>query len=179
MVVFLLILSQGFDQTIFQEIYYDWRNPTMDVIMKGTKFLSGYDAIATGHIAIFYLGAEKEVKSAKLALAAGGTTAITATMIRGIVNRPRPLDTLHKNSRFTSSFPSGHTSSYFAMATVYSCKYPKLTIPLYSFGVLVGISRIYWGYHYPTDVIAGAALGLGIGYLTLKLEKKLQKLPFW
>jgi undecaprenyl-diphosphatase len=61
------------------------------------------------------------------------------------------------------------------MAVVYADKYPKLTIPLYSFGILVGLSRIYQGQHYPSDVLAGAILGWASGFLTLKLEKKLNR----
>jgi undecaprenyl-diphosphatase len=61
------------------------------------------------------------------------------------------------------------------MAAVYADKYPKLAIPLFTFGILVGLSRIYQGQHYPSDVLAGAILGWASGQLTLRLEKKLNR----
>ena len=142
--------------------------------MTGTEIVTGFAPYAIANLGIIYFGKEKEVKAAKLSLTSWGISTITTMGIRYAVNRPRPEDSI--NSRWNSSFPSWHTSSYFSMATVYATKYPKLSIPLYSFGALVGLSRIYKGYHYPSDVLVGAILGWASGKLTLKLEKTLNRL---
>ncbi len=145
--------------------------------MKTIEYGSNPSAYALGNLAVFYFGGEKERRVTKLAVSSWlGAFAVT-TLTKGIVNRERPEHQVV--SRWDSSFPSGHTSSYFAFATVYSAKYPKWAIPLYSYGVLIGLSRVYLGEHYPSDVLAGAVIGIGIGYLTLKLEKQLQKLSFF
>jgi undecaprenyl-diphosphatase len=59
------------------------------------------------------------------------------------------------------SFPSGHTASAFVMASLISHAYPLLSVPVYFIAVLVGLSRIYNGVHYPSDVLAGMILGIG------------------
>jgi membrane-associated phospholipid phosphatase len=60
------------------------------------------------------------------------------------------------------SFPSGHTSTAFAIFTILAIAYPKKGVPFLGaiFAVLVGISRIYLGQHYLSDVVTGAIIGL-------------------
>jgi len=148
----------------------------MDNFMSAVKYGSSPTALALGNISVFYFGSDREKSNVKLAVTSWIGAFATTTLIKGLVNRERPEH--QQVIRWDSSFPSGHTSSWFALATVYSNKYPKYAIPLYGAGVLVGLSRVYLGEHYPSDVLAGAAIGIGFGYLTLKLEKHLQKIPF-
>ncbi len=60
------------------------------------------------------------------------------------------------------SFPSGHTLHAVAFALVAASYYPALAGPLAAFTLLVAASRVVLGLHYPSDVLAGAALGAGI-----------------
>lgn len=73
------------------------------------------------------------------------------------------------------SFPSGHTYSAFAAAiAVY--KYKKnFGIFLFLFAILMGFSRMYLFVHYPTDVLAGAVLGIVIGNLSYNIIDKVIK----
>jgi len=75
------------------------------------------------------------------------------------------------------SFPSGHTSAAFSLATTLSIQHPKwyIIIPSYTFASLVGYSRIYLGAHYPSDVIAGALVGTGAAWLNHQLIKYWQQ----
>jgi hypothetical protein len=73
----------------------------------------------------------------------------------------------------STSFPSGHTSDSFAVATVVSSYYgKKWGIPLYVFASLVGISRIEQGRHWPSDAVAGAALGYISGKTAVRGTKR-------
>ena len=58
------------------------------------------------------------------------------------------------------SFPSGHTASAFLMMTLLASFFPILRIPMFLWAATVGIARVYLGVHYPTDVFAGAILGI-------------------
>ncbi len=63
------------------------------------------------------------------------------------------------------SFPSGHTASAFLMMTLLSSTFPALQIPTLCWGALVGVARVCLGVHYPTDVLAGALLGILAGQM--------------
>ncbi|MEO9078937.1 MAG: phosphatase PAP2 family protein [Rhodanobacter sp.] len=76
-----------------------------------------------------------------------------------VVARAPPLDEY--------SFPSGHTLHAVSFGIVATSWFPLLVLPLALFAVLVAMSRVILGLHYPTDVLAGAVLGtlLGMGSL--------------
>ncbi|HBA65924.1 MAG TPA: phosphatase PAP2 family protein [Methylococcaceae bacterium] len=65
------------------------------------------------------------------------------------------------------SFPSGHTSAAFMMATLVGFFIPVLVIPLYLWAASVGFSRVVLGVHFPTDTLMGAAIGVGTAIFSL------------
>lgn len=75
-----------------------------------------------------------------------------------------------------SSLPSGHTTVSFALAFTLSRRYPSLRLPLYATAGLVAASRVYLGAHYPSDVVAGALLGILAGWILLKRAECPQRL---
>lgn len=95
---------------------------------------------------------------------------------RSLLPRPRPFIEL-ENVRtagilwLTPSFPSGHAASAFAGALIFGAYYKKFKIPLYALAVLMAVSRVYTGAHYPSDAVAGALIGILVGLLTLYMNK--------
>jgi undecaprenyl-diphosphatase len=82
-----------------------------------------------------------------------------------VYEEPRPLvPTPH-----TGSFPSGHSATAFACATVIAWASPRLALPAFVLAALVAWSRVYVGVHWPLDVLGGAALGVLVAIALLKL----------
>lgn len=65
------------------------------------------------------------------------------------------------------SFPSGHTSAAFLVATLVSYFFPGLTVILYVWAVSVGFSRLVLGVHFPTDTLMGVVLGASAAMFSL------------
>ncbi len=102
----------------------------------------------------------------KLGTAQAIGAVITNIATKNTVRRPRPFDLIEELEPLISaptdwSFPSGHTTSSIAAGTILLLKMPKkYGIPAFILGLLISLSRIYVGVHYPSDVAAGAAAGV-------------------
>jgi membrane-associated phospholipid phosphatase len=102
-------------------------------------------------------------------------------IIKSLTDRDRPFLTLEK-ARVVGwrekgdSFPSGHTTQIFFLMTLFILYFQLglgASIALYAIALLVGLTRIYVGAHYPRDVIAGIVLGSVWGILATLLN------PYW
>lgn len=72
-------------------------------------------------------------------------------VLEGVLTGIKPLK--------DASFPSGHSTAIFCMATVLALAVPSLLIFFYGFASVVAFSRVYLGMHYPSDIMIGASLG--------------------
>ena len=107
-------------------------------------------------------------------LAAGLSGTLIYKWIKSRASRPRPYE-VHQAIFLTGvpldrfSFPSGHTLHAVAFTSVALVYYPGMGWLLLPFTLLVAISRPVLGLHYPSDVLAGAAIGAWIAWLSFML----------
>ncbi|MEH6890759.1 phosphatase PAP2 family protein [Bacillus sp. JJ864] len=85
--------------------------------------------------------------------------------------RKRPYLTIHNakypmNPLVDHSFPSGHTTAIFSVIIPFLLYEPRMTFLLLPVAICVGISRIYLGLHYPSDVLVGMCLGTIAGIVS-------------
>ncbi|MDD3080220.1 MAG: phosphatase PAP2 family protein [Paludibacter sp.] len=171
--------SQNIDINVLRDINLN-RNRQLDGVFKGITNSAAPVAIGTPIILYGISLLEKDSVNRQKAIFIGvsviSATAI-ATILKYAVNRPRPFITypyLEKLSDGGSpSFPSGHTSDAFALATSVSMAYPKWYViaPSFLWAGAVGYSRMDLGVHYPSDVLAGALLGTASAYLCYKANE--------
>lgn len=125
-------------------------------------------------LAFVTVGALGDLRSRRVPLTATcaaiacGSASVLAALSKELVDRARPALADPGISSLVAtpgspSFPSGHAATAFAGAAVVGVFYPRLRWPLYGLAALVALSRVYLGVHFWLDVLAGAALGLGIG----------------
>ncbi|WJY98443.1 phosphatase PAP2 family protein [Corynebacterium fournieri] len=136
----------------------------------------GWLAVATAGVIATSIGdTDKRRRSKWLALGAGTFAAHAATVVlKRIVRRPRPHDARVKIGVKTPSqlsFPSSHAANTGAaavhLADITGTKWPWLLVPV------MMLSRNVLGVHYPTDTLAGAALGAVTAKAAIEAEKRI------
>lgn len=107
-----------------------------------------------------------------LVLVADVAADLLADLGKALVHRHRPFVHQLGPSTATHSFPSGHSATSFACAAVLASLAPRLRVPLYVLAVLIALSRLYNGDHFPLDVLAGAALGSIVAVVVLRVSRR-------
>jgi hypothetical protein len=129
-------------------------------------------SLAAASGAFYLIGREKKNDRARetglLSAEAIINSVIVEGVLKGVTQRARPLDG-HERSEFFdggSSFPSGHSTQTWAVATVVAHEYkdrPAVQIAAYGLATAVSVARFTGHKHYLSDIVAGSALGWGIG----------------
>lgn len=105
---------------------------------------------------------------------AGATAFVVSKFLKIILQIPRPFNTLDLVPLVVEtgySMPSSHATVFSALATVAFGINRDLGIGFSLFALLIGVSRIVLGVHYPSDILVGFALGIFIGLVFLALGK--------
>jgi undecaprenyl-diphosphatase len=110
---------------------------------------------------------------------------VASTLLKALFDRPRPSVVPHLSIVHSSSFPSGHSmlaaTVYLTLGALLGRFVEPLRLKAYFLIValtltgLVGVSRVYMGVHYPTDVLAGWAAGLGWALACWLVARYLQR----
>lgn len=119
-----------------------------------------------------------------LALSIGGGM-LASSLLKIFFSRPRPDLVAHGSYVYTTSFPSGHsmmaTATFFTLAALLASLESSRRIRAYLlcmatiFSLLVGVSRVYLGVHWPSDVLAGWAAGIAWALLCWFVAQRLQR----
>jgi len=146
--------------------------------------LPSYGAVPLGFLAAGGFGSQaRELQTGLMLVVSEGLTLGSTSLLKGIFARPRPFEVLedvhlkHAWSAGGRSFPSGHTSMAFSIATIVSLQYQRIgvTIPMFLWATLIGYGRVYLGVHYPSDVLGGAILGSGVSLLVWQFRDAFQE----
>lgn len=160
-----------------ENLRFEFLNPVMRFITALGD--GGFVAIAVCILFMFFK------KTRKVGITAGLSLVLEAIIvnltIKKLVARTRPFIVNEAINYITTrpsdnSFPSGHTGSVFAVASVIFFMMPKKAgIPAMILASLIALSRLYVGVHYPTDIIAGFLVGMFTGFLAKLIVEKISQ----
>ena len=172
-----------FDKVILLWVH-SFANPTLDRFMQTITRLNDPDIVSViAGVAFILLIWKKCYPEAKTFVVdcAGGV--ILSYGLKSVFGKTRPDLWESAIQEVSFSYPSGHalgsTVLYGFLAYLFATRFPKFALPIYLVAVLaiatIGLSRLYLGVHWPTDIIGG--YGIGFLWLTFCITMlKLQKL---
>jgi len=163
-------LLKNFDDLFINLINQKMRNRYLDIFMYKVTDLGGA-IFSSLFIFLFIIFGNGDIKFIGLeALGAITISQVIVHSLKRILSRERPYKIIEQLNTFginlkDYSFPSGHSAASFSIATTIALNIPKLSVVALIIAIIVGISRIYLGVHYPTDVAAGIFLGISTALL--------------
>jgi undecaprenyl-diphosphatase len=157
------VVSQGQDEILFRAWNLAGLDRNLDFIMSVVTILGGAFVIVLFAIPLWLRGLRDATFDVLLLL---GVTLVIVEAIKFLVDARRPCDALTGvrtlpafpcSAELDPSFPSGHASRAVA------------------FAILVGISRVYLGLHWPSDILGGAIAGIGLALVIEFLSRRVPR----
>jgi len=179
------------DQFLFHLINGTFSNGVFDVLMPFLTDLNKtlYGKIIAGILWVLLVwkgGKKGRIVAAFLVPLIFLSDQISSTLIKELVDRPRPCHTVDgvpvlQNIRLLVdcgsgfSFPSSHAVNNFAAASYFSYYYRRWTWAFVTFATFVAVSRVYVGVHYTSDIIGGGIIGVACAVIIIGIIKILAK----
>jgi undecaprenyl-diphosphatase len=184
--------TQRFDDWAIRAL----RQPDDPAQVRGPRWLQevARDVTALGGVTVLtlvtlavagYLLMERKLGAMWLVVGATVSGLIASSLLKGVIARDRPHLVPHLSYVYTSSFPSGHSMLsavvYLTLGSLLMRLARGRAVKIYFLAValvltfLIGVSRVYMGVHYPTDVLAGWTAGLVWALLCWLVARSLQR----
>lgn len=158
------------------------RNPVLTPILRLITTLGNGGAVWIA-FAVLLLCIPKTRKAGCMAVAALlGTLLVNNMILKNLVARTRPYEVIEGLTYIVRepvdfSFPSGHAGCSFAVACIMFRRMPRqYGIPALILAILIALSRLYVGVHYPSDVLFGTVSGILISYGAEEIVNRLWKM---
>lgn len=189
-------VTEGETHRIDRLLLLALRNPAdpSDLLGPGWMEEMGRDLSALGGTAVLscvtlatlgYLLLSRNFRTALFTLLAVASGTLLSTLLKTGFDRPRPELVPHESIVYSASFPSGHSMmaavAYLTLAALLARIHPRPVLKAYLLGlallisVLIGVSRVYLGVHWPTDVLGGWAVGAAWAALCWLVYGRLQR----
>ncbi len=165
--------AEAADRYLFDRIHSDLSNDILDGIVPVINDFGSSPYVIGAVLLTTVLGAEKMRDTGLLVGAGFAASSLTTLALKRAIGRPRPL-----NPEDTRSMPSGHATVAFSAATALAHRYPRWRLAFYTVAGGVAFARVYLGRHYPSDVLVGAAVGVGVTRLVLRRERGILSIRF-
>ena len=172
------------DIAAFYLINNSWSHPALDLFFRLVTEFRNY-VIPAGILAVYlWLKGGTRGRSCVLAvmLCAAITDGLSSRLVKPWIARPRPCVALPNvltphGPRRTFSFPSNHATNMAAASVIVGMNYPRWSWALVLLTFLVGLSRVYLGLHYPSDILGGLFIGSLMGWIFWKLSRRFEAKP--
>jgi membrane-associated phospholipid phosphatase len=167
------------DESVAHQVSPSWHNTSIDISNAGVYGLGAAAGgiFVTGLITHNEHAADTGIRSAEASV----DSVILYAAMKAILARQRPYTGQGEGKFFSGnwtagSFPSGHATLAWTLATVMAHEYPNWPMRLLVYGAATAVSttRVTGGVHFPADVFAGSVIGFGVGtYVSHKDRQKL------
>ncbi|KAA6481629.1 PAP2 family protein [Bacillus swezeyi] len=171
----LMIGMYNFECRIFLGMNSLFHQKTLNCYFRSSTHLGGAFCTILASLSLIIFGAGNVRLAGAAAAIALLIGHLQVVLIKKLYPRKRPYMTLKqtqvlKDPLKDHSFPSGHTTAVFSVITPIVVFFPILALLLIPLGISVGLSRIYLGLHYPSDVLVGMILGVSVGVLSCMMS---------
>ncbi len=182
---------QGFDRTLLLALRTgDAHDPIgphwVEIMFLDLTSLGSYTIVTVITLAVTgFLLFDRKRGTALLVLTAVGGGTLLNNLLKYMFDRPRPDLVAHVVDVQTTSFPSGHAmlaaTVYLTLGVLLASTQRRRSVRIYilalavAITILVGVSRVYLGVHWPTDVMAGWCAGAAWATICWEMARRLQR----
>ncbi|CAJ1316095.1 phosphatase PAP2 family protein [Paenibacillus sp. PK4536] len=169
-----LIRLQTMEQHIFRWFNSRLHNKFLNLFFYYLTNLGGATFTIIATLAVWQFAPAPWGRAGLQAAVALAISHVPVAIVKKLYPRIRPYLAIPETITFRNpltdhSFPSGHTTAIFSVTVPFMLTDPLMILLLLPFALIVAVSRMYLGLHYPSDVLVGAAIGTSVAMGTFAL----------